>query len=195
MQHAETPTHPPGRNRDRDPPAPCTAPGTGPSEWQPCQVAVPGCSGCQGLGTHAWDALSRHTKTAETSAPTAPSTCVLTLLPCMTCSSVPWRHRGGRGRAGGPWLLPWGGSGCEILQGEGGRMRPRSLRVLGGPRTATERHRHQQKPKRNEPLGAGRCDNPAPRGCPARRGRCQQGKRAAPEALRSRTARGQPHTR
>lgn len=55
MQHAETPL-PPGRDRD-----PLSAQlwgsalagmGTKHSEQRSCQVAVPGCSGCQGVGSH-----------------------------------------------------------------------------------------------------------------------------------------------
>lgn len=53
------------------------------------QVAMPGCPGCQGVGSHTWDALlSWHPRTGMNSAPLAPSTPILTLLPCMTCTSV-----------------------------------------------------------------------------------------------------------
>lgn len=94
MQHAETPL-PPGRDRDTPP----SVHSSGAQPWlgrapipvsgQSCQVAVPGCPGCQGVGSHTWDALlSWHPRTGMNSAPPAPSTPILTLLPCMTCTSV-----------------------------------------------------------------------------------------------------------
>lgn len=87
MQHAETPL-PPGR--DRNPPlsaqpwlgrAPLPA-SSSHAKW-PCQAAP---------GAREWDPThempSWHPRTRVNSAPTASITPILTLLPCMTCSSV-----------------------------------------------------------------------------------------------------------
>lgn len=142
VQHAETPLPPPSA----DPPAPM------PLGTEPCQAApVAAWHRVNPLGTMLTWYPGMSPRQQPAPVPTATASRYhgdsialrlrLTLLPCMSCSSVARCHRGGRGRAGG---LPEWGCGCEILwDREGQDGDPRA--VTGDTDTSTSpRKKHHQ---------------------------------------------------